>query len=73
MDTMNGYITIQPARPLSRRRMGQLPAFTIALVARRIIITDSSTASDASAPPPLSLHDSDTHDKLKQHINIIRT
>ena len=33
-----------------------------ALVASRIIITDSSIASDANAPP-WSLHDSDTQDK----------
>ena len=35
---------------------------TMAPVASRIIITDSSIASDANAPP-WSLHDSDTQDK----------
>ena len=37
-------------------------ASTMAPVASRIIITDSSIASDANAPP-WSLHDSDTQDK----------
>ena len=62
--------TGQPERKSAFKTPNGTTTSTMALVVRRVIITDSSTASDANAPP-WSLHDSDTQDKLISNKHIL--